>query len=98
MQEQNSHMHPIAYCARKLTSAEINYITTEQEFLAMVYFFQTWHCYLEGSTVFAHTDHEPLTWLASQKHLNRRQARWMEFFFLDGISFSISIYPVVYQG
>ena len=26
-----------------------------------------------------HTDHEPLTWLQSQKSLNRRQARWMEF-------------------
>jgi hypothetical protein len=33
----------------------------------------------EGTEVFAHTDHEPLTWLASQKHLNRRQSRWMEF-------------------
>jgi hypothetical protein len=37
MQERDSIMYPIAYCTRKLTSAEINYITTEQEFLAMVY-------------------------------------------------------------
>ena len=25
-----------------------------------------------------HTDHEPLTWLASQKSLSRRQAGWMD--------------------
>jgi hypothetical protein len=87
MQERDSMMYPIAHCARKLTSAEINYITTEQEFLAMVYCFQTWRCYLEGSTLFARTDHEPLTWLASQKHLNRRQARWMEF--LSGFQYTL---------
>ena len=79
MQEIDSIMSPIAYAARKLTSAEVNYTTTEQELLAIVYCFQQWRCYLEGSDVILHTDHEPLTWLATQKTLSRRQARWMEY-------------------
>jgi hypothetical protein len=45
----------------------------------MVFCFQYWRCYLEGLQVFTHTDHEPLTWLSSQKSLNRRQSRWMEY-------------------
>jgi hypothetical protein len=72
-------VHPVAFTARKLIPAEVNYTTTEQEMLAVVYCFSQWRCYLEGPVVILHTDHEPLTWLQSQKSLNRRQARWMEF-------------------
>jgi RNase H-like domain found in reverse transcriptase/Reverse transcriptase (RNA-dependent DNA polymerase)/Integrase zinc binding domain/gag-polyprotein putative aspartyl protease len=72
-------IHPVAFAARKLIPAEVNYSTTEQEMLAVVYCFSQWRCYLEGPVVTLHTDHEPLTWLQSQKSLNRRQARWMEF-------------------
>jgi hypothetical protein len=75
LQEKDGISCPIAFCARALTTPERNYTTSEQEFLAMVHCFQKWRCYLEGSQVYAHTDHEPLTWLATQKHLNRRQAR-----------------------
>jgi hypothetical protein len=37
-------MQPVAFCARRMLKAEINYFTTEQEFLAMVYAFNTWRC------------------------------------------------------
>ena len=72
-------VHPVAFTARKLIPAEVNYTTTEQEMLAVVYCFSQWRCYLEGTDVVLHTDHEPLTWLQTQKTLNRRQARWLEF-------------------
>ena len=65
----------------------MNYTTTEQEMLAFVYCFTQWRCYLEGSQVLLHTDHEPLTWLATQERPNRRQARWLEF--LAGFSYEI---------
>jgi hypothetical protein len=78
-QELDGALLPVAFCARLMQKAEVNYMTTEQEFLAMVYCLFTWRCYLEGIELFAHTDHEPLTWLASQKTINGRQARWMEF-------------------
>jgi hypothetical protein len=75
----DGEIHPVAFTARKLIPAEVNYTTTEQELLALVYCFAQWRCYLEGPTVILHTDHEPLTWLQTQKSLNRRQARWLEF-------------------
>jgi hypothetical protein len=87
IQFQDGVAHPVAYVARKLTSAEVNYTTTEQEMLAFVYCFQQWRCYLEGSQVLLHTDHEPLTWLATQDRPNRRQARWLEF--LAGFRYDI---------
>jgi RNase H-like domain found in reverse transcriptase/Reverse transcriptase (RNA-dependent DNA polymerase)/Integrase zinc binding domain/gag-polyprotein putative aspartyl protease len=87
IQFQDDVAHPVAYVARKLTSAEVNYTTTEQEMLAFVYCFAQWRCYLEGSQVFLHSDHEPLTWLATQERPNRRQARWLEF--LAGFSYRI---------
>jgi hypothetical protein len=88
-QEDNDEMCLLAFCARRMQPAEINYTTTEQEFLAMVHCFCQWRCYAQGTEVFAHTDHEPFTWLAShsQKHLNRRQSRWMEF--LSGFTYSL---------
>ena len=87
IQFQDGVAHPVAYVARKLTSAEVNYTTTEQEMLAFVYCFTQWRCYLEGSQVLLHTDHEPLTWLATQDRPNRRQARWLEF--LSGFRYEI---------
>lgn len=86
-QEHDSVMQPVAFCARRMKPAEVNYTTTEQEFLAMIFCFQTWRCYLDGPKVFVHTDHEPLTWLKSQKNISRRQARWLEF--LSRFSFEL---------
>ena len=70
----------VAYTSSKFSSAEYNYTTGEQEFLALVRALQVWRCYLEGSPeVLLVTDHHPLVYLQSQSSLSRRQARWMEF-------------------
>ena len=79
MQMHNGISQPIAFIARKLLPAEQRYTTTEQEMLAMVYCFQKWRCYLDGTTVIVHTDHEPLTWLQTQPRPSHRQARWLEY-------------------
>ena len=79
MQLHDGNMQPVAYCARKLIPAETRYITTEQEMLGMVYCFQKWRCYLDGTNVIVHTDHEPLTWLQTQATPSHRQARWLEY-------------------
>ncbi|KAJ9524354.1 hypothetical protein QJQ45_008542 [Haematococcus lacustris] len=64
---------------RKLSPAEINYTTGEQEFLSLVTACKEWRCYLEGVPFTLFTDHQPLVALPTQKVLSRRQARWMEF-------------------
>ena len=70
---------PVAYESRKLTGAEYNYYTSEQELLAVVHALTVWRCYLEGVKFTVVTDHHPNTFFSSQIHLSRRQARWSEF-------------------
>lgn len=72
--------HPVAYLSKKLSPAEVNYITTDQELLAVLTALNEWRCYLEGA---AHkftivSDHHPLTHLQTQPSLSRRQVRWVE--------------------
>ncbi|GIM11516.1 hypothetical protein Vretimale_14990, partial [Volvox reticuliferus] len=70
---------PIAYESRKLTPAEVNYTTTEQEMLSVIHALHTWRCYVEGIPFTIHTDHCPNTFFSTQPTLSRRQARWSEF-------------------
>ncbi|KAJ9525275.1 hypothetical protein QJQ45_020806, partial [Haematococcus lacustris] len=70
--------YPLAYLSKKLSSAEVNYTTGEQEMLALVTACKEWRCYLEGVPFTLFTDHKPLISLPTQKNLSRRQARWME--------------------
>ena len=70
---------PAAFESRKLSPAEVNYSTGEQELLAVVHALTTWRCYLEGAQFTVVTDHNPNTFLQTQKNLSRRQARWSEF-------------------
>ena len=70
--------HPICYASRKFIPAELNYSVTDQEALASIHAVQIWRCYLEGTQFSLVTDHCPLTYLKSQPHLSRRQARWVE--------------------
>ena len=80
MQLHENSLRPIAYIARKMLPAEVNYNTTEQELLAIIFCFGQWRCYLEGSQVLLHTDHEPLTWVKNQivAKPSRRISRWLE--------------------
>ena len=70
---------PLAYESRKLSPAEYNYHTGEQELLAVVHALKTWRCYLEGPVFTVITDHNPLVHLNTQSNLSRRQTRWMEY-------------------
>jgi len=69
---------PVAYESKKLNKAEKNYHTTDKELLAVVHALTIWRCYLEGVTFKVLTDHNPLTYLSTQKELSGRQARWSE--------------------
>jgi RNase H-like domain found in reverse transcriptase/Reverse transcriptase (RNA-dependent DNA polymerase)/Aspartyl protease len=77
-QNHGAGLQPVAYESRKLTQAERNYTTGEQEALAVVYALKQWRCYLEGKRFTLLTDHRNLEYLQTQVHLSRRQARWME--------------------
>jgi hypothetical protein len=71
--------HPVAYESRKLSSAEFNYTTTEQELLAVVHSLKTFRPYIQGNfTTNIFTDHRALEWLLTKQDVSRREARWLE--------------------
>ena len=69
----------IAYAARKLKVHEINYPTHDLELAGVVFALKKWRHYLYGMTFELYTDHKSLKYLFSQKELNMRQRRWVEF-------------------
>jgi hypothetical protein len=70
--------HPVAFMSRKLSKAELNYTTSEQELLAVVEALKAWRCYLEGVEFTVFTDHNPNTYMQTKPVLSRREARWNE--------------------
>jgi RNase H-like domain found in reverse transcriptase/Reverse transcriptase (RNA-dependent DNA polymerase)/Integrase zinc binding domain/Chromo (CHRromatin Organisation MOdifier) domain len=71
--------HPVAYESRKLSSAEFNYTTTEQELLAVVHSLKVFRPYLQSKfTTQIFTDHRALEWLLTKQDVSRREARWLE--------------------
>jgi hypothetical protein len=58
--------HPLIFSSRKLSTVEINYITTEREGLAMVYALQKFQHYLLGKHFKMVTDHYALKYLVDK--------------------------------
>ena len=76
----DAHWHPVAFWSCKMTSAERNYDTHDQELLAIVKSFKQWRHYLEGSRhpIMVLVDHANLRYFMTTKELSRRQVRWAE--------------------
>ena len=70
----------ISYVSRKLKVHEKNYPTHDLELPAMVFALKIWIKYLYGVHVYVFTNHKSLQYVFSQKELNLRQRRWIEFF------------------
>ena len=72
-------LRPIAFFARKLQPAELNYGIGEKELLAIVAAIKHWRPYLEGRIPFVvFSDHRNLVDFTTTKVLSRRQARWAQ--------------------
>ena len=69
----------IAYASRQLKPAETRYATHDLELAAIVFALRIWRHYLLGEKFILYTDHKSLKYLFSQKELNLRQQRWLEF-------------------
>ncbi|CAN6445407.1 unnamed protein product [Victoria cruziana] len=81
----------IAYTSRQLRSHEKNYATHDLELGAIVHALKVWRHYLYGTRFDVFTDHKSLTYLFSQKELNLRQRRWVEF--LADYDFEMRYHP-----
>jgi hypothetical protein len=69
----------IAYASQKLKPHEVNYPTHDLELAAIVFALKKWRHYLYGAEYEVFTDHKSLKYIFTQKDLNLRQRRWMEF-------------------
>ena len=74
--EHDNMLFPVAYASRKLNATQMNYSTSELECWALVFGIEKFHVYLYGRHFILHTDHQPLTFLACAKNLNRRLMRY----------------------
>ncbi|CAN6455602.1 unnamed protein product [Victoria cruziana] len=81
----------IAYTSRQLRQHENNYATHDLELGAIVHALKVWRHYLYGTKFDVFTDHKSLTYLFSQKKLNLRQRRWVEF--LSDYDFQMRYHP-----
>ncbi|XP_071905702.1 uncharacterized protein [Coffea arabica] len=81
----------IAYASRRLKPHEQNYPTHDLELASVIFALKKWRHYLYGVTFEVYTDHKSLKYLFSQKELNLRQRRWVEF--LEDYDCSINYHP-----
>jgi hypothetical protein len=72
--------HPLAFASRKLSTAEINYTTTEREGLSTVYALQKFRHYLLGGHFKMFIDHSALKYLVNKPVLGGEYADGFFYF------------------
>ena len=81
----------VAYGSRQLKIHEQNYPTHDLELAAVVFALKSWRHYLYGEKFEVFSDHKSLKYIFSQKDLNLRQRRWMEY--LEDYDFDLQYHP-----
>jgi hypothetical protein len=66
-QRKDKKLHVIYYASRTLNSAQMNYISTEKELLAVVFALDKFRFYLIGTSIVVFTNHAALRYLLSKK-------------------------------
>ena len=81
----------VAYGSRQLKNHEQNYPTHDMELAAVVFALKIWRHYLYGKEFEVYSDHKSLKYIFTQRDLNMRQRRWMEF--LEIYDFTLHYHP-----
>ncbi|KAM1653302.1 hypothetical protein ACFX14_005888 [Malus domestica] len=76
-QRVNKVPHVIYYASRTLNDAQLNYSTTENELLAVVFALEKFRSYLIGTKVIVFSDHAALKYLLTKKEAKPRLIRWI---------------------
>ena len=80
----------VAYGSRQLNNHEKNY-PTHMELADAVFALKIWCHYLYGEEFELYSDHKSLKYIFTQRDLNMRQRRWMEF--LEDYDFTLHYHP-----
>ena len=81
----------VAYGSRQLKNHEQNCPTHDMELAAVVFALKIWRHYLYGEEFEVYSDHKSLRYIFTQRDLNMRQRRWMEF--LEDYDFTFHYHP-----
>ena len=76
---------------RKLKNHEQNYPTHYMELAAVVFTLKIWCHYLYGEEFEVYSNHKNLKYIFTQRDLNMRQHRWIEF--LEDYDFTLHYHP-----
>ena len=77
--------------SRQLKNHEQNYPRHDMELAAVVFALKIWLHYLYGDQFEVYSDHKNLKYIFTQRDLNMRQHRWMEF--LEDYDFTLHYHP-----
>ena len=81
----------VVFGSRQLKNHEKNYPTHDMELAAVVFALKSWRYYLYGEEFKVYSDHKSLKYIFTQRDLNMRQRRWMEF--LEDYDFTLHYHP-----
>ena len=81
----------LAYGSRQLKNHEQIYPTHDLELAAIVFALKIWHHYLYGEQFEVFSNHKSLKYILTQRNLNTRQCRWMEY--LEDYDFTLHYHP-----
>ena len=81
----------VAYGSRQVKNHEQNYPTHDLELAAIVFALKIWRHYLYGEQFKVFSDHKSLKYIFTQRDLNMRQHRWMEY--LEDYDFTLHYHP-----
>ena len=81
----------VAYGSCQLKNHEQNYPTRNMELATIVFSLKIWLHYLYGEQFEVYSDHKSLKFIFTQRDLNMRQHRWMEF--LEDYDFTLHYHP-----
>ena len=74
-QKVEKKLYVIYYASRTMNEAQINYTTTEKEFLAIIFALEKFRPYLIGTNVIIYTDHAAIKYLLAKKDAKPRLIR-----------------------
>ena len=69
----------VTYGSYQLKNHEQNYPTHDMELAAVVFALKIWRHYLYGEEFEVYSDHKSVKYIFTQRDLNMRQRKWMEF-------------------
>jgi hypothetical protein len=77
VQRKEGRVHAVYYASKTLNGAQLNYATTEKEFLAVVFAFEKFRSYIVNLKVIVYTDHAAIKHLLDKKDAKPRLICWI---------------------